>query len=256
MQENTEEITEKVTAQIVSVPHSGTNFLSDLLTQHGVNVDHVCHVAPSQMEDISEYKNILIPIRRPRDIARSWGARKNRYSGWMVMWENMLSLKGHHFFLEDGESALKKLQEHLGIKTLKTNWALVNHKESNGSSRVSEPEIVWAEEKYNELRAKQRLPKIPVGLPKVRGEAPTPAVDRLRDALEISPEPPRLGDIFEVTLPPILVSSPTPTDPNAKTELVNKDQWGAVEQNDNGELIWQLTKDPSGLMAKFAAESA
>lgn len=137
--------------QIVSIPHNGTQFLSNLLQENGIQPDAVVHITKSQMAEIYNYPNIIIPLRHPRDVAKSWAKREKDY-GWDYMYGKLPTIKGHLFFLDDRELALNRLSKHLQRK-LKTDWAPMNHSTEEGSPIVSEEQIKLAEIIYNHLKA-------------------------------------------------------------------------------------------------------
>ncbi len=137
--------------QVVSIPHNGTQFLSNLLQENGIQPDAVVHITKSQMAEIKQYPNIIIPLRHPREVAASWAKRGKNY-GWDYMYGKLPTIKGHLFFLDDREIALNKLSKHLQ-RELKTDWAPKNHVEGEGKPIVSEEQIKLAEVIYNHLKA-------------------------------------------------------------------------------------------------------
>jgi len=135
--------------QIVSIPHNGTNFLNDLLVSHGIQPDLVVHCTPGTMEDIKACKNIIIPIRPPDDVAKSWASRGETYSGWLWMWKTLKTIKGYRFFLEDKD--LEGLSNHLGVE-LTSDWEPINHMEPKGEPNVSVADVKYARRIYSKMR--------------------------------------------------------------------------------------------------------
>ena len=105
-----------------------------------------------QMDEIKDYSNVIIPLRNPRDVAKSWAKRKKDY-GWDFMYQQLPDIKGHRFYIDDGDRALKLLNRRLR-KKLKTDWEPLNHVEGKWDDKpiVNEAQIQSAERVYQRMR--------------------------------------------------------------------------------------------------------
>jgi len=140
-----------VAAQIVSIPHTGTHFLRDLLLDHGVEITEFDHLDSLNFE-YESFENIVAPVRPPREVAFSWGRIGRRVDhGWEEMWGRLKNLTAHFFFLEDKDVALRRLSDHLGI-TLSSDWERVNFSDMESPPFISESRIAMADNVYKALR--------------------------------------------------------------------------------------------------------
>ena len=131
--------------QIASIPHNGTQFLLKMLQDNNIEVDCIGHLTDNL--DYSDWTNIIVPMRKPYDVAISWGRRRKDY-GWDEMYQRLLETPAHFFFLED--RSLDKLSIHLGMELI-TDWKPVNHSEEESITVVTEGQILGAEAIYSHL---------------------------------------------------------------------------------------------------------
>lgn len=137
---------------VVSIPHTGTHFINDLLKANGFQPRAVMHIVPANLEQIKTLPNIIIPLRPPMRVAKSW-AKRQRQDRWEWMWSVVGGLGDHYFFVEEDRAREhERLQAFLG-KPIHIDWTPKNHSDDPIGAPTQTPgEIRRAEATYRELR--------------------------------------------------------------------------------------------------------
>lgn len=115
---------------VMSVQHTGTRFLVDLLGCKGAHVQHIHGVEGEKLEG----KTMVVPLRHPRAIAESWHNRGKSCLDLVDRFKELIEdYEGEYVVLpidnEEREANLAALGDY------KTNWKPIGH--YNGRSSWS-----------------------------------------------------------------------------------------------------------------------
>ena len=115
---------------VMSVQHTGTRFLVDLLDCKGAHVQHIHGVEGEKMEG----RQIVVPLRHPRAIAESWHNRGKSCMDLVERFDELMAYEGDYHVVTldtlEREAQLAELGE------FKTNWKPIGH--YNGRARWNE----------------------------------------------------------------------------------------------------------------------
>lgn len=137
---------------IVSVPHSGTRFFEQRLGWYDHR--HTFGWFDRLLTDIAAYDGkVLVPLRHPQDVLRSWAARQRNYqSQWLSQFSIAWTYLDWVVRIYDAEVWQVEKQDH----PLITDWTPVGNKDR----KTAKPESVETIMDYTDISPVFALPLI------------------------------------------------------------------------------------------------
>ena len=156
---------------VLAIKHSGTTFTTNLVkgdrkpvgglarrlltynAAHLINSDGYCFIhvhdfTNEQLANLCRYCTIVVPIRHPLDVAKSWHTRGHKIDPMLECWDRLIALsKGFSFNYLPIDSPRREsyriaLERKLG-QEFNTDWASPNHFESDKQLSREDGERVW-----------------------------------------------------------------------------------------------------------------
>lgn len=159
-----------------SVHHTGTNFVMKLFEDLGyqttdktpkeagnsVNYFHRCHIADSCATELGEWLNlgvpIIVPLRHPMEVARSWLSRKKPIEDLIRQYQMLVEVVDPHgpLYLPIDHPDRETYFWHLRLEcdpTLDTDWPIVSSKREGSEHRAQLKPVEPNAEDYRQLEA-------------------------------------------------------------------------------------------------------